>query len=673
MAVIVIDNPPVNAMSRAVRAGLAEALAVAAADMDVKGIVITGAGKCFVAGADLSEMNQPPAPPLLSEVVEAIDAIEKPVIAAINGAALGGGLEIALACDLRLAEARAQLGLPETRLGIVPGAGGTQRLPRLVGTARAAEMITSARIVRAAEALALGLIDRIATDELLSEAIAAAPSTPKRRVSALNPPVEDEQVHEKLMSAAQGKARTSPAIAEAIALVEQAGNATFEVGLADERRAFFSLRDSVEAKALRHLFFAERSAGKVPGLEGIAPRKVERVGVIGAGTMGKGIAASIADAGIAVDLVERDAVASEAGKAGLRDLYQRQVTGGRLSEAQAAERLGRITSTADWSALTESDLVIEAAFENLSVKTDIFRRLDKVAKPGAILASNTSYLDLDAIAAATGRPQHVVGLHFFAPANIMRLLEVVRGQSTAADVLATAIAFATRLGKQPVVASNAHGFIGNRIFATYRRHAEYLMEDGASPYAIDAALVAYGFAMGVFATSDLSGLDISYAMRRSLDATRDPQERYVKIADRLVESGRLGRKSKAGYYAYSNGTPEHDPETERIVAAERGAKGITPRTFGPEQIQRRIIAVMANEGAALLEQAIALRASDIDLVLVNGYGFPRSKGGPMWAADQTGLPAIVEEIETAASENPGSITLSNMLRQRARQGGKLSE
>lgn len=671
IAVIVIDNPPVNAMSRAVRAGLAEALATAAADTDVEGIVIRGAGKCFVAGADLTEMSRPPVPPLLSELVEAIDALDKPVVAAINGAALGGGLEIALACDLRIADARAQLGLPETRLGIVPGAGGTQRLPRLVGTARATELITNARIVRAAEALTLGLIDRIASGELLAEATAAATSTPKRQVSSLVPPAEDEEAHRKLMFAARSKAKTSRAVAEAIGLVERAGKVAFAIGLAEERQTFFTLRESAEAKALRHIFFAERSAGKVPGLDSVSPRKVERVGVIGAGTMGKGIAVSLADAGFAVDLVERDAAASALGETGLRELYQRQVASGRLSEAQAAERVGRIRSSVDWSVLAGDDLVIEAAFENMTVKTDIFGRLDKIAKPAAILASNTSYLDIDAIAAATGRPHDVVGLHFFAPANIMRLLEVVRGKDTSADVLATALAFATKLGKQPVVARNAPGFIGNRIFAAYRRHAEYLMEDGASPYAIDAALVAYGFAMGPFATSDLSGLDISYAMRRSLDATRDPKERYVRVADRLVERGRLGRKSEAGYYSYLTGKPEHDPETERIVAAERAAKGITAKAFTPEQIQRRIIAVMANEGAALLEQGIALRAADIDLVLVNGYGFPRSKGGPMWAADQDGLTEIVDEIEAAASENPGSITLSNLLKQQAREGRSL--
>ena len=668
VAVITIDNSPVNAMSLAARRGLIQAVEAAAADAAVDTLVLTGAGACFIAGADIKEMKLPPQSPYLPDVVETLDRLAKPIVAAINGAALGGGLEIALACDLRIAHPGASVGLPETRLGLIPGAGGTQRLPRLIGTARAAELIGEARIIKAGQALALGIIDQI-DDDVVAAALRACASAAKRRLSALDVPTPEAEQP----SAKPHRKQPAPGVAEAIRLVELAAITRFEDGLAEERKTFLALRESPAAKALRHVFFAERAAERVPGLQMVKPRTVNRVGVIGAGTMGAAIAVNFADAGYPVDLVERDADSSRAGWARLADIYRRQTASGRLTAEVAAQRLGLITSTSDWNTLANDDLVVEAAFETMAVKTDIFRRLDAVAKPSAVLSSNTSYLDLDAIATSTARPADVVGLHFFAPANVMKLLEVVRGNATAPDVLATALAVAKKLGKQPVVAGNAHGFIGNRIYATYRRHAEYMMEDGASPYEIDAALVDFGFAMGVFEVSDLSGLNISYAMRRSLDATRDPNERYVAIADRLVESGRLGRKSGAGYYSYANGKPEPDPITDRIVIAERSAKGVRPRSFSRHDIQRRLIAVMANEGAAILEQGIALRASDIDLVLINGYGFPRVKGGPIWLADQIGLSAIVEVIKEVAETNPGSIGLTNLLGRLAAEGGSMAE
>ena len=669
VAVVTIDNPPVNAMSHAARTGLIEAMRAVGSDPSVEAIVITGGGACFVAGADIKEMSQPPREPLLTEVVETIDAIDKPLVAALNGATLGGGLEIALACDLRIASPRAALGLPETRLGLVPGAGGTQRLPRLTGLATARDLIASARIVKADEALALGIVDRV-EDDVVAAAIAAAPAAVRRRLSSLPVPPASADAPQP---ATQAKGRPpSPAVLEAERLVTLAATVPFREGLAEEKRTFFALRESPEARALRHVFLAERAAERVPGVDRDAARPVSRVGVVGAGTMGAAIAAAFADAGYSVTLVERDAEAAAAGAARVADIYARQVAGGRLAQAAADERRGRIAPGHDWSALGDADLIVEAAFEKMEVKTDIFSRLDGIAKAGAVLASNTSYLDLDQIAAATARPADVVGLHFFAPANVMKLLEIVRGARTAPDVLSTALAVARKLGKQPVVAGNAHGFIGNRIFSTYRRHAEYLMEDGASPYDIDAALVAFGFPMGVFAVSDLSGLDISYAMRRSQDATRDPRERYVAIADRLVEGGRLGRKTGAGYYSYAGGKPAPDSVTLEIIDRERAAKGIKPRSFSQDHIQRRLLAAMANEGAWLLEQGIAMRGSDIDLVLINGYGFPRAKGGPMFSADEIGLAAIRDEIEAAASENPGSVHPAGLLRSSAVEGGKLS-
>lgn len=401
--------------------------------------------------------------------------------------------------------------------------------------------------------------------------------------------------------------------------------------------------------AAAYLAEAERLVDVVPGLSSAVPREVSRVCVIGAGTMGSGIAVALADAGFTVDLLDRDAVAAAAGAERVRGVYQARVARGRLTDADMAERRSRILAGDDWEPIREGDLVVEAAFEDMSVKTDIFARLDRLARPGCILATNTSYLDVDAIAAATSRPADVLGLHFFSPAHVMKLLEVVRAGRTAPDVLATGLAVGRRMGKLPVVAGNGDGFIGNRIFAVYRRHAEYLLEDGASPSEIDAALKSHGFAMGPFEVADMSGLDISWAMRRRRAATRSPDERYVAIPDRLCEAGRLGRKAGRGWYDYdADGKARPSPEVEAVIAEERLRRGIQPRAFAPEEIQRRILAVMANEGAKVLDEGIALRASDIDVAFVNGYGFPRPKGGPMFAADRAGLAQVLSEVERAA-------------------------
>ncbi|MFG1462933.1 FAD-dependent oxidoreductase [Xanthobacter sp. DSM 24535] len=648
VAVIGIDHSPVNALSQAVRQGLMEAVRALDADPGVAALVISGGPARFIAGADIREMSQPPSAPFLPDVVAAIDACGKPVVAAIAGAALGGGCEIALACDLRLGGPNALVGLTETRLGIIPGAGGTQRLPRLIGTTQAIALICEGRVLKAREALEVGLLDAVAEGDLLAAAVDRAPQVEKRRLSAHPVPPSDIAAEEAAAAHALKGAKGSPAIVEAIRVVRAAREGEFAAGLAQERSAFLALRESAEAKALRHLFLAERAALKVPGLEGAVARPISTAAVIGAGTMGAGIAVALADAGLPVTLVERDGDAARAGLDRAQGLYARQVKAGRLTQAQMAERLARITPAADWDPIAAADLVVEAAFEDLGVKMDIFRRLDAVAKPGAVLATNTSYLDLDAIAAATRRPQDVVGLHFFAPANVMKLLEVVRATKTAPEVLATVLALAKRMGKQPVVAGNCDGFIGNRIYAVYRRHAEYLVEDGASPEAVDAALETYGFAMGIFAVSDMSGLDIAFAMRQRRAATRDPGERYVSIPDRLCDMGRLGRKTGSGWYAYdAAGLKSADPAVAEVIAAARAKAGIVPRAFAPADIQRRLLAVMANEGAKALAEGIALRASDIDLAFVNGYGFPRLKGGPMWAADRLGLAGVLAEMEAA--------------------------
>ncbi len=674
MAVVLIDHPPVNALSQAVRQSLMEAVRALAADPSVAGLVISGGPGRFIAGADLREMSLPPSAPILPDVLAAIDACPKPVVAAIDGAALGGGCELALACDVRLGGPKTLMGLTETRLGIIPGAGGTQRLARLTGVAEAISLICAGRVLKAKEALSLGLLDVLVEGDLLSEAIRLAAIAGKRRLSALPVPAGDIEAEEAAAARARKGAKGVPAIEAAIGVIKAARTETFAAGLAAERAAFLALRMSPEAQALRHLFFAEREAGKVPGIEGAKARPLASAAVIGAGTMGAGIAGALADTGLEVVLVERDEAGAQADLDRIRDLYGRQAKSGRLSGAQMAEKLARISATADWGSLGAADLVIEAAFEDLAVKTDIFRRLDQVAKAGAILATNTSYLDLDAIASATARPQDVVGLHFFAPAHVMRLVEVVRTARCAPDVLATALGLARKMGKQPIVAGNGDGFIGNRIYAVYRRHAEYLVEDGATPDEVDAALEAFGFAMGIFAVSDMSGLDIAYAMRQCRAATRDPDERYVAIADRLCEMGRLGRKSRAGWYAYdAEGRKSADSRVAEVISAARAEKAITPRAFTAEEIQRRLLAALANEGAKVLGDGIALRASDIDLAFVHGYGFPRAKGGPMWAADQMGLPALLKEVELLHRVGGAGSEPAPLLIELARTGASLAQ
>ncbi len=635
VAIITIDNPPVNALSQAVRQGLLDAFRKLAADPKATAIVVTGAGRDFIAGADLKEMVLPPIEPALPEVLAVVESCAKPIVAAMRGAALGGGFEFALACDLRIADPGVSIGLPETRLGIIPGAGGTQRLPRLVGVAKAIELISQARILRAEEALALGLIDRIAANDLSGAAIRAAYTARKLRISEMKVPASDPGAIETAVAAAGKRAKGLPAIDVAIEMIRESVALPFEEAIERERAAFLRLRASDEAKALRHLFFAEREARKIPGLAGARPLEIRRVAIIGAGTMGSGISVAFADAGFQVKVIERDKAAAGVGADRVSEIYGRRIDGNRLSAEAARERLERIAVTDDYSFVRKSDLVIEAVYEDLQVKTDLFRKLDELAPPGAILATNTSYLDVDAIAAATRRPKNVLGLHFFSPANVMRLLEVVRGKRTAPDVLATALDLARRIGKLPVVAGVCDGFIGNRIFAVYRREAEYLALDGASPAAVDRAIENYGFAMGPFAVSDLAGLDIARAMRKRRAAARDPDERYVEVADRLCELGHLGRKSSRGWYLYPERSSQRvpNPEVEALFATERAAKGVQARKIPDDEIVRRLIAAIVSEGAKVVAAGIAQRPSDIDLVFVHGYGFPPTKGGPMFAAD----------------------------------------
>jgi 3-hydroxyacyl-CoA dehydrogenase len=644
VAVVTLANPPVNALSQVLREALLASVTALSQDPSVEAILLTGSGRAFVGGADIAEMNRAPSEPSLPAILAVLETCEKPVVAAINGVALGGGLELALACDLRLAAPGTSLGLPETRLGIIPGAGGTLRLPRLVGLPKAIEMIGQARILKAEEAARLGLIDRVVSGDLLAQAVQSAKTAVKRRLRDLDIPPSDPATLDKASRAALKAAKGVPAVTEAVAFLKRVPELAFDEGLAQERAIFLRLRASEEAGALRHLFFAERAAQKLADIEGAVERPIAHVAVIGAGTMGSGIAVACADAGLQVLLLDRDGPAVAAGRNRIRQIYDRQVASGRLTAENAAERMKRIELSEDWQGLAQVDLAIEAVFEDMTVKAEVFRRLDGLLREGAILASNTSYLDLDAIAALTRRPQEVLGLHFFSPANVMRLLEVVRGARTAPSVLATGMAFARKLGKLPVVAGVCEGFIGNRIFALYRRAVEYLLEDGAAPEQIDGALERYGFAMGPFAVFDLAGLDIAWAMRKRRAGTRDPRERYVAIADRLCEAGRLGRKTGSGWYRYENGARQQDPAVHQMIEAERRAKGIAVRTIADEEIVATVLAVMANEAAKILAEDIAQRPSDIDLVMVNGYGFPSIKGGPLYAADRRGLAMVLEDL-----------------------------
>lgn len=653
VGVIVIDNPPINAGSTAVRTGLLQAVREVQADTSLRAAVLIGAGRTFIAGSDIREFGQPLAESQLPGVIAAIEACPKPIVAALHGAALGGGFELALGCDARVAAPGTVVGLPEVTLGMIPGAGGTQRLPRIVGIPRAIAIVCSGERVPAEQALQAGLIDEVAEGELREVAVAHARALAdgpeaQRKLRLRDrpvPPAEDAAVEAAAQTALKaGKRR--PQVVEAIAAVRAAATLPIDEGLRQEREVFQRLRVGREALALRHQFFAERDSAKQPTLADVASRSVQTVAIIGAGTMGSGIALAALDVGYAVLLLEQDGTALERGVARIHEHYSGRVQSGKMLAEQAQTRQGRLQSTLDWSALAQADLVVEAVFEDLAVKQQVFARIDALARLGAVLASNTSYLDLDAIAAATHRPQDVIGLHFFSPAHVMRLMEVVRGANSAPDALATGLAFGKQLRKLPLLTGNAFGFVGNRLYAAYRRQCEFLMEEGAWPEQVDAALQEFGFAMGPFAVADLSGLDIAWRMRQAQAAKRDPAARYVHIPDRLCEAGRLGRKTGAGYYRYAEGgKPEVDSAVHALIEKARSDKGIAPRTIASEEIVRRTLLALANEAALLLAEGVAAHATDVDLALVNGYGFPRWEGGVVFWARERGEAALRTDFE----------------------------
>jgi len=653
VGVVVIDNPPVNAGSRAVRSGLLDAVrAISDAD-DIDAAVIIGAGNTFVAGSDIKEFGKPLEEPQLPAVIAAIEACAKPFVAAIHGASLGGGYELALGCDARVAAPGAVVGLPEVTLGMIPGAGGTQRLPRLVGVPKAIEIVCSGRRVGAKEAAALGMIDEVIEGDLRSGAVAHARSLGERKRLLAQVPVPEAPVGQVDKAAADAlkAGRGRPHVQEAIEAVQASARLPFAEALAQERATFQRLRSGTEAAALRHLFFAEREASKVPGLEGVAARDLGRIGIVGAGTMGVGIATCFIDAGYSVTLVEQDEAGAQRGLERMREIQERAVSSGRIADDEAKRRLAQVRPSGNLKDLADADLVLEAVFEDMDVKIDLFRRLESVVRPDTILASNTSYLDLDRIAQSTSHPANVVGLHFFSPAHVMKLLEIVRAADTGAATLATAVAVGKRLRKTAVVARVGEGFIGNRIYAAYRRQCEFMLEEGAYPEEVDKAMTTFGFAMGPFAVSDMSGLDIAWKMRQRLAATRDPKSRYVEIADRLCEQGRLGQKTGAGWYKYTPGKRGGEPDSEvrALIDASSVAKGIARHSFTAEEISRRALLTMVNEAALLLEEGVAARASDVDLVMVSGYGFPRHEGGPLFWASRQERSRIESELDAIAA------------------------
>ncbi|ACD17130.1 3-hydroxyacyl-CoA dehydrogenase NAD-binding domain-containing protein [Paraburkholderia phytofirmans] len=660
---VTIDHAPVNALSADVRRGLLAAIEAADADKAVEAVLIVGAGRNFIAGADIREFGKPPVPPSLPDVCNRIEACTKPVVAAIHGAALGGGLEVALAAHYRIAVDGAKLGLPEVQLGLLPGAGGTQRTPRLIGAQAALDLILSGRHASAKEALAFGLIDRLgSSDDILAEGLAYV-----HELLAAHAPVRRTRDAAALSDRAASLAAVATARAETakksrglfsplkiVDAVEAAIEQPFDEGLRVERKLFLECIDSPQRAGLIHAFFAEREVLKAPETRAAKPRTLNTIGVVGGGTMGAGIAVAVLDAGLPVTMIERDDASLARGRAHIEKVYDGLIAKGRLSAEKKAALMSRWSGSTSYDALAGADLVIEAVFEDLAVKQAVFAELDRVCKAGAVLATNTSYLDIDALASSVSRPADVIGLHFFSPANIMKLLEVVVPKQVSADVVATAFELAKKLRKTPVRAGVCDGFIGNRVLAVYRSAADAMMEDGASPYQIDAAVRAFGFPMGPFQVVDLAGGDIGWAARKRRAATRNPAARYVQIADRLCERGWFGQKSGRGFYLYPegsrSGTP--DPEVEAIIDAERARAGITPRSFTDEEIIRRYMAAMINEGANVVHERIALRPLDVDVTFLYGYGFPRYRGGPMKYADMVGLPKILADIREFAKEDP---------------------
>ena len=653
IGLITVDNPPVNALGHAVRAGLVAALDQGLADKQAEALVLIATGRTFPSGADVREFGKPPIAPILFEVINRFDASTKPLVAALHGTALGGGLELAMGCNYRVAVPGARLGLPEIKLGLIPGAGGTQRLPRLIGVQAALGMILTGEPIPAAAAKKAGLIDAIIEGDLEAGAAAFAESVaatrPLPRVRDRNERVQKTE-RALITSRRADLAKTARhllAPQRAVDAVEMALDLTFDEALKNEREMFLALVETPQSKAARHVFFADREAARVPDIAADTPtREVKSAAVLGAGTMGGGIAICFANSGIPVTVLETDAKALERGLAGIRRNYDSLVERGRMKAEERDARLARIKGTLSFDDLGAADVVVEAVFEDLAIKKEVFRKLDKIAKRGAVLATNTSTLDVDDIAAETTRPGDVLGLHFFSPAPVMRLLEVVRGKATAPDVMASGMKLGKMLGKTPVPVGVCFGFVGNRIMLRYALEAEYLLEEGVLPQEVDHVLREFGLPMGLFGMVDLAGVDVFYFIRQHETKTRAADApRLPTILDQIAEQKRFGQKTGAGFYRYEGRTPTPDPAIEALIVAESKRLGIVRRAISDDEILRRCIAAMVNEGARVLEEKIALRPSDIDVIYIHGFGFPSWRGGPMCHADLTGLPKILADVQ----------------------------
>ncbi|MES2147712.1 MAG: 3-hydroxyacyl-CoA dehydrogenase NAD-binding domain-containing protein [Pseudomonadota bacterium] len=665
--IILSNNPPVNALGAAVRQGLVAAIEQVEQDDSVKAAIIACEGQTFFAGADITEFGKPPVMPWLPQVVDTIENCSKPVIAAIHGTALGGGLEVALGCHYRVAVPSAKLGVPEVKLGLLPGAGGTQRLPRVAGVPKALEMCATGNPITARQAADCGLVDRIVEGELIPHAVAFAEEVkdirPLPKSSARQDKVEavDSSVFTDFRKANARKMRGFDAPEKNIQAVEAAVAKPFAEGVIDERKLFMELMSGAQAKAQQYFFFAERQAAKIDGLpEDTRPRDIKRVGVIGAGTMGGGISMNFLSAGIPVTIVEMSKEALDRGTAVMRKNYEATAAKGRMSAEQVEQAMGLLTPTLEFDALGDCDLIIEAVYEDMDVKKEIFGRLDTIAKPGAILASNTSYLDVNEIAGSTSRPQDVLGMHFFSPANVMKLLEVVRGARTAPDVLLTAMQTAKKIKKVAVIAGVCHGFIGNRMLMPRQIEATKLLLEGATPEQVDRVHVEFGMPMGPFQMADLAGVDIGWH--------RDPT-RIENIRDALAAEGRWGQKRNAGFYDYDDKRrPSPSPRVQEIIDEFRAREGVEKRDISDQEIVERTLYTMVNEGAKILEEGIAQRASDIDVVWVYGYGWPVYRGGPMHWADSEGLAKIVEGLKRQEARMGKDFSFSKLLLDKAAKG-----
>ncbi|HKV24379.1 MAG TPA: 3-hydroxyacyl-CoA dehydrogenase NAD-binding domain-containing protein [Candidatus Acidoferrum sp.] len=687
IAVITINNPPVNALSPGVPEGIAAAIEKVNSDEEIEAAVILGGGKTFIAGADIKEFEKltsgkPREGMDLPELLLKIEDCRKPVVIAIHGTALGGGLELAMAGHYRVAAASAQVGQPEVKLGIIPGAAGTQRLPRLAGVAKAVEMCAGGNPIKAGEALAAGILDRLPEGDLLTGALSFAREVAgkpvrktRERREKLGTAEENAPVFAAARAEARKKQRGLTAPLAAIDAVEAATKLSFEEGCKFERKTFFECLYSEQSKALIHVFFGEREVSKIPDIpKETAARAVATAGVVGAGTMGGGIAMVFANAGIPVLLKDTDQSALDRGIANIQKNYATSVKRGRFTQAFVDERMKLIQPTLSYESFANVDMVIEAVFEGMALKKQVFEELDKVCRAEAILASNTSTLNVDEIASATGRPQSVIGTHFFSPANVMKLLEIVRGKATAKDVIATCMQLSKRIGKVGVLVGNCRGFVGNRMFHPYVRESVFLLEEGASVEAVDSALYEFGMAMGPLAVGDLAGLDVGWRIRKEYRHLEKAGVRQAFAGDKICEMGRYGQKTGAGWYKYDeNRRAIADPEVAELVRKWAAEAGIRQRTISKEEILDRCVYALVNEGARILEEGIALRAVDIDIIYLNGYGFPAYRGGPMWYADTVGLASVCKRIEEFHEQHGELWEPAPLLKRLAKEGKKFAE